>query len=117
MRKETYVFQVFLFSFYPIPVLLHLEGNCHTYVDAAADDDMAIRLIIDGKLQRPGTCNATESLIIHRAKLDLLPQIAKKLIDANIEIRGDSELTWDRLRQIVPDQLAAHRRTVADVLS
>ena len=48
-----------------MPVLKHYDGNCHVYVDAAADLDMAERIIVNAKCQRPGVCNAAESLLVH----------------------------------------------------
>ena len=48
-----------------MPVLKHYMGNCHVYVDRAADLDMAERIIINAKCQRPGVCNAAESLLVH----------------------------------------------------
>src|SRR5262249_1283737 len=53
-----------------MPVLKHFDGNCHIYVDAAADLDMAERIIVNAKCQRPGVCNAAESLLVHTAIAD-----------------------------------------------
>lgn len=73
-----------------IPVLMHLEGNCHVYVDKDADFTVAQKIAIDSKTQRIGTCNTAESLLIHRdiAKV-FLPAIAEALQEKSIEIRGD----------------------------
>src|SRR5262249_17763249 len=49
-----------------MPVLKHYQGNCHVYVDRAADLDMAERILVNAKCQRPGVCNAAESLLVHR---------------------------------------------------
>ena len=49
----------------PMPVLKHYQGNCHVYVDRAADLDMAERIVVNAKCQRPGVCNAAESLLVH----------------------------------------------------
>lgn len=72
-----------------MPVLKHFRGNCHLYVDAAADVDMACRLLINGKCQRPGTCNATESLLVHAAVAEkFLPKALSELHRRGVEVRG-----------------------------
>lgn len=72
-----------------MPVLKHYRGNCHLYVDAAADLDMARRLLVNGKCQRPGTCNATESLLVHAAVADrFLPAALAELQGQGVEVRG-----------------------------
>lgn len=72
-----------------VPVIETGTGNCHTYVDASADLDMATEIIINAKTQRPSVCNAMETLLVHEdiAK-DYLPVIAKALQEKNVEIRG-----------------------------
>lgn len=73
-----------------IPVIKHYKGVCHAFVDAGADFEMATRIIINAKTQRPGVCNALETLLIHRdAAAAFVPQIAKALGDAGVELRGD----------------------------
>lgn len=73
-----------------IPTLLHLDGNCHIYVDKMADAQMANKIIIDAKTQRFGTCNAAESLLIHKDIADtFLPGIAFSLTKRGVSIRGD----------------------------
>jgi glutamate-5-semialdehyde dehydrogenase len=75
-----------------IPVIAHLDGNCHVFVDRAADPDMAIHIIHNAKMRRPGICGAAESLLIDRSRApDVLPGIIKSLFDAGCEIRGDEE--------------------------
>ena len=72
-----------------IPVLGHGEGICHTYVDAAADLDKAVRITFDAKVQGPAICNATETLLVHEAVAKaFLPRVAAKLRQAGVEIRG-----------------------------
>ena len=72
-----------------MPVLKHYLGNCHVYVDAAADLGMAERIVVNGKCQRPGVCNATESLLVHAAVADaFLPRIGAALTERGVEIRG-----------------------------
>ena len=73
-----------------MPVIKHFSGNCHVYVDADAGLEMAERIVINAKCQRPGVCNACESLLVHQAIADsFLPQIGRALGDAGVEIRGD----------------------------
>jgi len=72
-----------------IPVLKHYKGVCHAYVDQDADIDMAVRIVINGKTQRPGVCNALEGLLVHRDIAPVfLPLIAKKLMKQGVELRG-----------------------------
>ena len=73
-----------------VPVLAHLEGLCHTYIDGAADPDMARRIAVNAKLRRTGICGATETLLIDRAALDThLTPVLDELIVGGCEIRGD----------------------------
>lgn len=75
-----------------IPVIKHYKGVCHAFVDAGADFEMATRIIINAKTQRPGVCNALETLLIHKdAAAAFVPQIAKALGDAGVELRGDQQ--------------------------
>ena len=73
-----------------IPVIAHLEGLCHTYVHAAADPEMARRIVLNAKMRRTGVCGATETLLIDRAVAqDQLGPILDDLVAAGCEIRGD----------------------------
>ncbi|MDE7269991.1 MAG: glutamate-5-semialdehyde dehydrogenase [Acetatifactor sp.] len=75
-----------------IPVIETGTGNCHVYVDKAADLDMAAEIIINAKTQRIGVCNACESLVVHRDVKDaFLPVMAERLREKNVEMRGDEE--------------------------
>jgi glutamate-5-semialdehyde dehydrogenase len=75
-----------------IPVLKHYKGVCHVYVDKGADFDMAENICFNAKVQRPGVCNAMETLLVHEnAAPDFLPQVAEKLISAGVELRGCQE--------------------------
>ncbi|NOY87760.1 MAG: glutamate-5-semialdehyde dehydrogenase [Deltaproteobacteria bacterium] len=75
-----------------IPVIKHLDGVCHTYVDAAADIAMAIGICMNAKLNRPGTCNAMETLLVHRdIAPDLLPSLLGRMKDEEVVIRGCPE--------------------------
>lgn len=74
-----------------VPTLLHLEGNCHTYVHEQADIEKAVKVVYNAKLRRTGICGATESLIIDRAIADkALPKIVDRLTAGHCEIRGDA---------------------------
>jgi glutamate-5-semialdehyde dehydrogenase len=72
-----------------MPVLKHFDGVCHVYVDAAADLDVAERIVVNAKCQRPGTCNAAESLLVHKAVAgEFLPRIGAALAARGVELRG-----------------------------
>jgi glutamate-5-semialdehyde dehydrogenase len=72
-----------------MPVLKHYQGICHVYVDRAADLDMACRIIVNAKCQRPGVCNAAECLLVHQeAASAFLPVAAAQLRARGVEIRG-----------------------------
>lgn len=73
-----------------VPVIKHYKGVCHIYVDAAADADMALRIIENAKCQRPGVCNAVEKVLIHeRVAGSFLPRMAEDLKARGVELRGD----------------------------
>ena len=75
-----------------IPVIKHYTGNCHVYIDERADAKMARAIVLNAKCQRPGICNAMETLLVHSAHLGqggILPQIVEDLLAAGVEIRGD----------------------------
>jgi glutamate-5-semialdehyde dehydrogenase len=73
-----------------MPVLKHYHGNCHVYVDASADIPTAVKIIVNAKVQRPGVCNAAETLLVHRSIAPrFLPAAADALIGAGVELRGD----------------------------
>ncbi len=72
-----------------IPVLKHYKGVCHIYVDEFADLEMAFKVCFNAKVQRPGVCNAMETMLVHEGIADdFLPPMAKRLQDAGVEIRG-----------------------------
>ena len=73
-----------------VPVFAHLEGICHTYVDKAADLDMAKRIVVNAKMRRTGICGATECLLVDKAAPEaVLGELIAALIDAGCEVRGD----------------------------
>ena len=72
-----------------IPILSHGSGLCHTYIDKAADIDMAIKVTINAKCQRPGVCNATETVLVHRDVANkVLPKLCKQFFEHDTEVRG-----------------------------
>jgi len=72
-----------------IPVLKHYKGVCHVYVDRNADLEMAASIVVNGKAQRPGVCNALETLLVHQdIAPSFLPLVGKRLAEAGVEIRG-----------------------------
>ncbi|MGF1585407.1 MAG: glutamate-5-semialdehyde dehydrogenase [Bacteroidales bacterium] len=76
-----------------VPVIETGVGNCHVYVDESANTDMAANIVINAKTQRPGVCNAIESLLIHSSVADrFLPVICDRLKDHGVEIRGDKHV-------------------------
>ena len=86
-----------------MPVLKHYLGNCHVYVDAAADPDMAERIVVNAKCQRPGVCNAAESLLVHADVAEsFLPRVAAALRANGVELRG-----CDETRRLVADVVPA----------
>ncbi len=74
-----------------VPVIAHGEGNCHVYVDNSADLAMAEEIVFNAKVQRPSVCNAAEKLLVHEdIATKFLPRIGKRLLQAGVEIKGDS---------------------------
>jgi len=86
-----------------VPMIQHLDGNCHVYVDDDADDEKAMTIVENSKTQRYGTCNTAESLLVARSvAARLLPPIAAMLTAKGVEIRG-----CDETRALVADAVAA----------
>ncbi|MGE5844354.1 MAG: glutamate-5-semialdehyde dehydrogenase [Syntrophaceae bacterium] len=81
-----------------IPVIKHYKGVCHVFVDADADLDMAVRICLNAKVQRPGVCNAMETLLVHKSAAGVfLPAVAEALEKAGVVLRG-----CERTRAILP---------------
>jgi len=74
-----------------VPVLAHLEGRNHTYIHADASPDMARNIIVNAKMRRTGICGSTETLLLDKAALDMLPMLSEALIKAGCELRGDAD--------------------------
>jgi glutamate-5-semialdehyde dehydrogenase len=86
-----------------MPVLKHYQGNCHVYVDARCDLEMAIKIITNAKVQRPAVCNAAETLLVHQdIAPSFLPKAAEVLLREGVELRGDPIA-----RTFVPEMTAA----------
>ena len=86
-----------------IPVLKHLDGVCHVYIDNRADLDKAIRIADNAKTQRYGTCNTLETLLVHKEIApDVLPRLAAIYLEKGVELRGD-----DVARALVPGMMLA----------
>ena len=87
-----------------VPVIKHLDGICHVYIDDAADADKAVAIAVNAKTQRLGTCNTMETLLIAQSRAaELLPRLAEAYAEAGIELRGCSET-----RAIIPCVPATH---------
>ena len=86
-----------------VPVVQHYKGVCHLYVDAGADVEMALRLVENGKLQRPGVCNALECLLVHGDAAEaLVPRLSRLCAERSLEVRGD-----ERVQELLPAAKAA----------
>ena len=92
-----------------MPVIKHFSGNCHVYVDAEADLEMAVSIVVNSKCQRMGVCNAAESLVVHaEVAPGFLPHVCEKLQAEEVEIRGDAET-----RALFPGAVAASEEDYA----
>ena len=89
-----------------IPVIKHYKGVCHTFIDASADFDMAEKICINAKVQRPGVCNAMETLLIHKDIAEtFVPRVTQALRGAGVELRG-----CPVTREFAPEVAEAGRR-------
>ena len=86
-----------------IPVIKHYKGNCHVFVERTADPEMALDICYNAKVQRPGVCNAAETILIDAPMAEsFLPLLHRRLAAAGVELRGD-----ERARRVVPQMSAA----------
>jgi len=86
-----------------VPVIKHLDGNCHVYIDDSADLDKAVAVAVNAKTQRYGTCNTMETLLVHVAvAARVLPELGRLYAGAGVELRGCA-----RTREILPEALPA----------
>ena len=102
-----------------IPVLAHLEGLCHTYVHAAAEETMALKIILNAKMRRTGVCGSTETVLIDRAIAEVFtPKLADALNAAGCEMRGDTDCR-DLSTHIIPatdtDYLTEHLAAIVNI--
>jgi glutamate-5-semialdehyde dehydrogenase len=75
-----------------VPVIETGAGNCHIFVDESADFEMADRIVLNAKTQRPSVCNAAEKLLVHeKVATEYVPRIVKQLLDTGVEVRGDGK--------------------------
>ena len=99
-----------------MPVLKHYIGNCHVYVDRAADLDMAERIVLNSKCQRPGVCNAMESLLVHADVADkFIPRVGASLRERKVEVRG-CEITRGYLPSALLATDADHAAEYCDLI-
>lgn len=92
-----------------VPVIKHYKGVCHQYVDAGADEDLALALLLDGKVSRPSACNSLETLLVHRdIAPTFLPRAAEALRARGVEIRAD-----EAARALMPGAVAATQEDFA----
>ena len=86
-----------------VPTVIDGAGNCHVYVDAGADLDKALGIVVNAKVHRPGVCNAAETLLVHEAVAEkFVAEAARALMAEGVELRGD-----DRARELVPEMKPA----------
>ena len=86
-----------------MPVLKHYKGVCHLFVDRDCDFDQALEIVVNAKCQRPGVCNALETLLVHKdAAKEFLPRFAEAMRQNHVEVRGD-----ETVRSLIPDALPA----------
>ena len=86
-----------------VPVIKHLDGICHTFIDATADIDMAVKICVNAKTSRYGTCNTMETLLVHSAIADkVLPLLSNIYLDKGVEIRA-----YEKSRSWLPESIAA----------
>ena len=84
-----------------VPVIKHLDGNCHVYVDDTANPDKAVAIVVNAKTQRYAPCNTMETLLVHEASAEfMLPKLAAPLWEKGVELRG-----CERTRIILGDQV------------
>ena len=101
-----------------IPVIGHLEGLCHTYVDASADPDKAIDIVFNAKMRRTGICGALETLLVDGAvAAELLPRIAQPLLEAGCELRGDEAARAHVLNMEPASEADWHTEYLAPILA
>jgi glutamate-5-semialdehyde dehydrogenase len=100
-----------------VPVLAHLEGNNHLYLHGSADPQMAVELVLNAKMRRPGICGALETLLVDQAALSMLPAIIERLLEAGCELRADADLRATDSRLQMADESDWQTEYLAPVLA
>ena len=101
-----------------VPVIKHLDGVCHVYLDAAADASKAVPIAVNAKTQRYGTCNTMETLLVHGQRAtELLPLIAGHLREAGVEMRGCEKACSILEDAVAADEADWHAEYLAPILS
>lgn len=93
-----------------VPVLRHARGNCHVFVERTASESMALEICYNAKVQRPGVCNAAETILIDEAiAANFVPKLAARLSQAGVEMRGDetARALWPAMTPATPDDFHA----------
>ncbi|MGI8796167.1 MAG: glutamate-5-semialdehyde dehydrogenase [Acidimicrobiia bacterium] len=93
-----------------VPVVIDGDGNCHVYVDAHADLDQALEIVLNAKTQRTSVCNAAESLVVHEGVADeFLPRVCKELADRDVELLGDegARRRWPAMGEATDDDFGS----------
>lgn len=88
-------------EFAKMPVLSHNKGICHVYIDDGADENMALKIAVNAKVQNPSVCNAAETILVAEAKKQLLPELITQLRANNVEVRG-CEQTRAMVADVIP---------------
>jgi glutamate-5-semialdehyde dehydrogenase len=99
----------FLLEHSRIPVLVAAGGVCHLYLDASAEPEMAEAILLNAKVQRPGVCNAVETLLVHADQIDRLPRYLAALAAAGVRLHGD-----DRALDVAPEGVGMEPATEDD---
>src|SRR5262245_7526421 len=92
-----------------VPVIIDGDGNCQVYVDATADLDRALDIVVNAKTSRPSVCNAAETLVVHDAVAnEFLPRVCTALTDAGVELVGDerARVLWPAMAEVTDDDYA-----------
>lgn len=116
--RGSNAFVQYIMNHTSIPVLGHADGVCHMYVDKDYDIKKAIPLIIDGKTQYTATCNAVETVLVHRdIAADFLPKLADALREAGVTIRGSEEVSRLIPVEIIPEGESWHKEYLDLILA
>lgn len=116
--RGSNAFVQYIMSHTNIPVLGHADGVCHIYVDKNFDEETALKVIVDAKIQYPAACNAVETILVHRNMAnDFLPKLANALADAGVHIRGTEEVNQIIPVEVIPKEESFHHEYLDLVLA